>query len=80
MEWLKSLKNPLWTNSYNHPKLGSLSAHLFLSNWLAHDHLHIRQIVRIKRAYLMEKSGEDLSMQEIGEFIIVKSLKEKKIS
>jgi hypothetical protein len=60
VNWLNSLQNPNWDNSFNHPKLGKMSAHLFLTNWLAHDFLHFRQIARIKRAYLMKTSGEDL--------------------
>ncbi|MEQ9288717.1 MAG: DinB family protein [Cyclobacteriaceae bacterium] len=58
--WLKSLKNPKWTNSYEHVSLGTVSAHLFLSNWLAHDYQHIRQILNIKHGYLQSVSGEKL--------------------
>jgi len=60
IEWLNSLKNPKWDNTYNHPKLGPLSAYLFLTNWLAHDYLHIRQIIRLKFDYLHDKSGISL--------------------
>jgi len=61
VQWLRSLKNPTWTNTYNHPKFGPMSAYLFLSNWLAHDYLHFRQIIRLKFDYLKEKSGEPLT-------------------
>ena len=61
IKWLQSLKNPKWENAYNHPKLGKMTAKLFLSNWLAHDYLHIRQITRLKYDHLKSKSGEDLS-------------------
>ena len=50
--WLHSLRQPAWNNVYQHPELGPLSAQLFLSNWLAHDYLHFRQINRLKYAYL----------------------------
>lgn len=60
IEWLNSLENPKWDNTYNHPKLGPMSAYLFLTNWLAHDYLHIRQIIRLKFVYLHEKSGISL--------------------
>lgn len=58
--WLKQLKSPEWGNSHSHPKLGPLTAKMFLVNWLAHDYLHIRQIIRIKYEYLKITSGEIL--------------------
>ena len=61
IEWLESLKDPAWDNSYAHPSLGNLSARLFLSNWLAHDHLHFRQIIKTKYDYLKENLEDDLS-------------------
>ncbi|MEN8250195.1 MAG: DinB family protein, partial [Bacteroidota bacterium] len=42
VNWLKSLKDSNWQNTYHHPKLGPMTAELFLANWLAHDHIHIR--------------------------------------
>jgi hypothetical protein len=50
--WLKSLEFPKWSNVYHHPKAGELSAEMFLSNWLAHDYLHFRQITFIKYEFL----------------------------
>lgn len=61
VKWLQTLKNPGWNNAYNHPKLGKMTARLFLSNWLAHDYLHIRQITKLRYEYLKFKSAEDLS-------------------
>ncbi len=60
ISWLKSLTGANWESTYSHPKLGSLSAKLFLSNWLAHDYLHIRQITRIRYHYLQYYSGQKL--------------------
>ena len=60
INWLKGLQDPNWENSYQHPKLGPLSAKLFLSNWLAHDYLHIKQLLKIKFDYLKDHSGENL--------------------
>jgi len=54
IEWLRSLREPAWDNSFKHPKLGPMSARLFLNNWLAHDYLHIRQINKNKYLYLKE--------------------------
>lgn len=59
--WLESLSNPQWSNAYQHPKLGPLSAELFLANWLAHDYIHIRQLNRLAFGYLQHQSGTDLS-------------------
>lgn len=59
--WLKSLEAPKWDNGYIHPKLGLMTANLFLSNWLAHDYLHIRQITKLKFDYLKKISGEKLN-------------------
>jgi len=55
--WLKSLTDPTWENAYQHPKVGPLTAQLFLTNWLAHDYLHIRQIIRLKYQYLLANSA-----------------------
>jgi hypothetical protein len=60
IKWLESLKDPAWGNTYVHPKLGPMSAILFLTNWLAHDVLHFRQIIRLKYEYLKEMSGISL--------------------
>ena len=59
--WLRSLKDPKWKNSFKHPKLGTLTADSFLKNWLAHDYLHMRQILRLKFDYLSHRTGDDLA-------------------
>ena len=61
VSWLHSLKSPKWDNTYHHPKIGPMSAQLFLSNWLAHDYLHIRQIVKLKFDFLKQISKESLN-------------------
>ena len=61
IKWLEQLENPKWDNFYNHPKLGNLSAKMIFANWLAHDYLHIRQILKLKYEYLKNISGEDFS-------------------
>ena len=60
IRWLKSLIEPNWANSYQHPHFGELSAGFFLRNWLAHDLLHIRQITRVKYLYLKEFGGFEI--------------------
>jgi len=58
--WLKSLKNVNWDSYFEHAKLGKLTAKYFLVNWLAHDYLHIRQILKLKFDCLQQQSGEFL--------------------
>jgi DinB superfamily len=61
INWLRSLENPDWSSTFDHVNFGPVSAGHFLANWLAHDHIHIRQINRTKRAYLVSISNEDLN-------------------
>ncbi len=58
--WLQSLKNVNWDSAFEHPKLGILSAKHFLTNWLAHDYLHMKQILKLKYDYLKQQAGENL--------------------
>jgi hypothetical protein len=60
ISYLHQLDNPNWENGYDHQSLGRLTAKKFLANWLAHDYLHIRQIIRLRHQYLAEISGDDL--------------------
>jgi len=55
--WLTDLKNAKWDNVYKHPLLGDISAEMFLSSWLAHDYLHIKQITKNKYDYFKEVLG-----------------------
>jgi hypothetical protein len=52
IEWLNTLANPPWKNMHVHPKFGEMSAEMFLSNWLAHDYLHFRQITFTRYQFL----------------------------
>lgn len=58
--WLNNLQNPNWDIFYNHPKVGPLTARLFLVNWLEHDYLHMRQLLTLKHNYLAQSTGESL--------------------
>jgi DinB superfamily len=66
IQWLQGLKNPEWKNVYEHPKIGAMSAELFLTNWLAHDYLHIRQINRMHYHFLKEFTG--INLQYAGDY------------
>ncbi len=61
VEWLQLLTNPKWDNAYDHPKFGKMTAELFLTNWLAHDYLHMRQILTLKFDYLKQLTRESLT-------------------
>lgn len=60
VEWLTSLTSPDWQNTYQHQRLGPISAELFLANWLAHDYIHIRQLNRLAFEYLSHQSENPL--------------------
>lgn len=58
--WLKSLSSPDWDQFYDHKTFGHMTAKMFLSNWLGHDYLHLRQIIKLKFDYLKHSSNEPL--------------------
>jgi len=60
IDWLNGLENSNWEQAYQHNHFGPMSGYYFLSNWLAHDHLHIRQILRLQYEYLNAHCGESL--------------------
>jgi len=54
--WLRGLKDAPWTNAYMHPKVGPVSCDLLLTNWVAHDIHHIRQLNNLRYGYLASVS------------------------
>ena len=61
IKWLESLENPQWDNEHVHPTVGPRSARFYLANWLAHDFLHVRQIMKLKYQYWQAHSGIDFN-------------------
>jgi hypothetical protein len=61
IKWLRSLSKPGWDNYHEHTKFGKMTAKMFLANWLAHDYLHIRQILNLKFQYLKTLTDENLT-------------------
>lgn len=57
ISYLSELKDAKWENGYEYGNYGRVTGRFFLSNWLAHDYLHIRQITRLKYDYLAKSSG-----------------------
>jgi hypothetical protein len=53
LDWLVALGQPDWSVAYEHPRFGPITAGDLLTAWVAHDHIHIRQINRLHRQYLV---------------------------
>ena len=49
LEWLKEVSNSDWEITYA-SRYGSVSAGEMFSCWVAHDNLHLRQLVELRRA------------------------------
>ena len=65
IEWLRGLTAPDWRSTYQHRQIGPMSAEKILSNWLAHDYLHFRQIVALKFGFLSNMAAP-LSLEYAG--------------
>lgn len=48
LEWLRGLSDSNWDSTYT-SEYGALSAGEMFSCWIAHDNLHIRQLVELRR-------------------------------
>jgi len=46
--WLKTLKNADWNKIYT-SKFRSMKAGTMFASWVAHDNLHVRQLVELRR-------------------------------
>lgn len=66
LTWLGSLERPIWTNRYEHPRLGALNAGDLIVSWLAHDFIHIRQLNRLHRQYLVSELFSESSADYAG--------------
>ena len=51
LAWLDSLSDEDWDTTYT-SEYGSVSAGEMLSCWVAHDNLHIRQLVELRRKHI----------------------------
>ena len=60
VKWLKSLSSTDYKLFWMHPKAGPVTGELLLSNWLAHDYHHFRQIIKLKYDYLKINIYDDL--------------------
>jgi hypothetical protein len=53
LEWLETLGEHEWEATYKMP-FGSIRAGDMFASWVAHDLLHMRQLVELHRAYMLE--------------------------
>jgi len=63
--WLRSLSSPDWTLAHEHPAAGRMTAGNVLGAWVAHDHLHIRQLNQLHWQYLATQV-ESVSLEYAG--------------
>lgn len=65
--WIRSLRNPDWLRTHQHPEFGRFRAGDIMASWVAHDYLHLRQIA--KRMYEMSgRDAGDFSTRYAGEW------------
>jgi hypothetical protein len=60
LAWLRKLDEPDWSQAYDHPSGRRITAGDLLASWVAHDGLHLRQLVELQRAYLAVALPGDL--------------------
>jgi hypothetical protein len=53
VDWLEGLVAPDWALAHEHPRFGPIRAGDLLTSWVAHDHIHIRQLNRLQREFLV---------------------------
>jgi DinB superfamily len=58
VQWLEALDAPDWDRACDHPRLGTVSAGDILTSWLAHDLIHMRQLTRLHRQYLLARLSD----------------------
>ena len=51
IDMLVRLESPDWSRERRHPVFGTMTAGTLLHSWLAHDLLHLRQLVELQYAY-----------------------------
>ena len=64
--WLKGLRNPNWETAYT-TEYRTISAGEMFACWVAHDNLHIRQFVELRRRYI-ERITKPYSLDYAGDW------------
>ena len=58
LTWLAGLASPDWKGAHQHPRFGPITAGDLMISWVAHDYIHIRQLNRLHREYLVASLSE----------------------
>jgi len=66
LRWLKGISNANWEKSQE-SEFGSMSAGDMFTSWVAHDNLHIRQLVELRRARI-EKITQPYDIKYAGDW------------
>ena len=66
LEWLTGLSNANWDTEYV-STFGSMKAGDMFAAWVAHDNLHIRQLVELRR-FLIERITNPYDIQYAGDW------------
>jgi DinB family protein len=66
LDWLKEIANSDWDTTYT-SEYGSVSAGEMFSCWIAHDNLHLRQFVELRRARI-EKITKPYPIEYAGDW------------
>jgi uncharacterized damage-inducible protein DinB len=66
LEWLLSLSSADWETAYTSP-FGSMKTGEMLASWIAHDNLHTRQLVELRRKHI-ERITQPYDIQYAGEW------------
>lgn len=64
--WLKSLNNANWNKTYR-SQFGTMKAGDMFASWVAHDNLHIRQLVELRRSRI-EKISKPHHIEYAGDW------------
>jgi hypothetical protein len=66
LAWLSGLAAPDWQAQYPAP-FGAIKAGDMLASWVAHDHLHMRQLVELRRQRIISIT-EPYNVRYAGEW------------
>jgi hypothetical protein len=69
LEWLRGLRDPDWERPVNHPALAEYGVRAgdLLASWVAHDLLHLRQLIELRYSSL-EASSAPYRLRYAGEW------------
>jgi uncharacterized damage-inducible protein DinB len=66
LEWLQGLSEANWETSHT-SQFGTMRAGDMLASWVAHDNLHVRQLVEVRRVKI-ENMTKPYSLEYAGEW------------